>query len=60
MAAAYRLSHWRHIDVFVYFSHHLVTIPPVGWIQAAHLHGVKVRVLHANVPNARWECHFLH
>lgn len=42
MAAAYRLSYWRHVDVFVYFSHHLVTIPPVGWTEAAHLHGVKV------------------
>lgn len=41
IAAAYRLSHWRHVDIFVYFSHHLVTIPPPGWVAAAHLHGVK-------------------
>jgi hypothetical protein len=33
------------VDVFVYFSHHLVTVPPPGWIHAAHKHGVKVRVL---------------
>ena len=30
------------IDTFVYFSHKLVTIPPYGWINAAHTHGVKV------------------
>jgi mannosyl-glycoprotein endo-beta-N-acetylglucosaminidase len=42
MRAAYRLSHWRCIDTFVYFSHHLVTLPPAGWVTAAHLHGTKV------------------
>jgi Glycosyl hydrolase family 85 len=44
MSAAYRLSHWRCIDTFVYFSHHLVTVPPAGWVKAAHLHGVKVSI----------------
>jgi hypothetical protein len=39
----YRLWHWDCIDVFVYFSHHMVSIPPTGWIHAAHKHGVKVR-----------------
>lgn len=39
---SYRFFHWTGIDTFVYFSHHFVTIPPVGWISAAHLHGVKV------------------
>ncbi|GAQ78794.1 mannosyl-glycoprotein endo-beta-N-acetylglucosaminidase [Klebsormidium nitens] len=39
---AYRIWHWRLIDVFVYFSHHLVTIPPAGWTDAAHRHDVKV------------------
>ena len=42
MRSAYRLSHWRCIDTFVYFSHHLVTLPPTGWVKAAHLHGTKV------------------
>ncbi|RCV18184.1 hypothetical protein SETIT_3G280100v2 [Setaria italica] len=39
---AYALWHWHLIDVFVYFSHYLVTLPPPCWTNAAHLHGVKV------------------
>ncbi|AQK93338.1 Cytosolic endo-beta-N-acetylglucosaminidase 1 [Zea mays] len=39
---AYALWHWHLVDVFVYFSHYLVTLPPPCWINAAHLHGVKV------------------
>lgn len=38
----YVLWHWHLVDVFVYFSHSLVTIPPPGWINAAHKHGVPV------------------
>ncbi|XP_062231133.1 cytosolic endo-beta-N-acetylglucosaminidase 1-like isoform X3 [Phragmites australis] len=40
--AAYALWHWHLVDVFVYFSHCLVTLPPPCWTNAAHLHGVKV------------------
>ncbi|XP_049632104.1 cytosolic endo-beta-N-acetylglucosaminidase isoform X1 [Suncus etruscus] len=36
----YSFYHWQYIDTFVYFSHHLVTIPPVGWTNSAHRHGV--------------------
>lgn len=32
--------HWHYIDLFVYFSHHTVTIPPVVWTNAAHRNGV--------------------
>ncbi|KAG8507489.1 Cytosolic endo-beta-N-acetylglucosaminidase [Galemys pyrenaicus] len=38
----YCFYHWQYIDIFVYFSHHMVTIPPVCWTNAAHRHGVSV------------------
>ncbi|GFR47376.1 hypothetical protein Agub_g9088 [Astrephomene gubernaculifera] len=38
----FRLWHWSSMDVFVYFSHHTVTLPPPGWVAAAHRNGVKV------------------
>ncbi|KAM7270374.1 hypothetical protein ACFE04_029588 [Oxalis oulophora] len=38
----YAIWHWSLIDVFVYFSHSLVTIPPPCWTNTAHQHGVKV------------------
>lgn len=39
---AYSIWHWNLIDVFVYFSHSLVTLPPPCWTNTAHRHGVKV------------------
>ncbi|KAF3433345.1 hypothetical protein FNV43_RR24447 [Rhamnella rubrinervis] len=41
-ADAYAIWHWYLIDIFVYFSHSLVTLPPPCWINTAHKHGVKV------------------
>ncbi|XP_016770643.1 cytosolic endo-beta-N-acetylglucosaminidase isoform X2 [Apis mellifera] len=39
---SYLFYHWSVIDTFVYFSHYFITIPPYGWINAAHDHGVKI------------------
>ncbi|KAD7480230.1 hypothetical protein E3N88_03366 [Mikania micrantha] len=41
-ADAYAIWHWYLMDVFIYFSHNLVTLPPPCWVNAAHKHGVKV------------------
>ncbi|XP_040919042.1 cytosolic endo-beta-N-acetylglucosaminidase [Toxotes jaculatrix] len=40
--APYAFYHWQYIDIFNYFSHNLVTIPPAVWTSAAHKHGVLV------------------
>ncbi|XP_022745768.1 cytosolic endo-beta-N-acetylglucosaminidase 1-like isoform X2 [Durio zibethinus] len=41
-SGAYAIWHWYLIDVFIYFSHDLVTLPPPCWTNTAHRHGVKV------------------
>ncbi|KAJ7886164.1 glycosyl hydrolase family 85-domain-containing protein [Mycena olivaceomarginata] len=38
----YTFNFWSAADVFIYFSHHRVTVPPPGWITAAHRQGVKM------------------
>lgn len=38
----YKFLCWPCTDIFVYFSHELITIPPLTWINAGHLHGVRV------------------
>ncbi|EOA29966.1 hypothetical protein CARUB_v10013078mg [Capsella rubella] len=40
--AGYAIWHWYLMDIFVYFSHSLVTLPPPCWTNTAHRHGVKV------------------
>ncbi|KAI5120734.1 hypothetical protein M0805_006440 [Coniferiporia weirii] len=39
---AYTFNFWDRCDTFIYFSHQRVTIPPPGWINAAHKQGVKM------------------
>ncbi|KAI0745211.1 glycosyl hydrolase family 85-domain-containing protein [Earliella scabrosa] len=41
-APSYTFNFWNYCESFIYFSHHRVTIPPSGWITAAHRHGVKM------------------
>lgn len=36
----YAFYHWEYIDIFNYFSHQMVSIPPAVWTNAAHKHGV--------------------
>jgi mannosyl-glycoprotein endo-beta-N-acetylglucosaminidase len=38
----YRIADWQRIDVFVYFSHQLVTLPPPVWTNPAHNCGTRV------------------
>ncbi|CAH2106840.1 unnamed protein product [Euphydryas editha] len=40
--SAYTFSNWGVIDIFCYFSHHFITIPPLGWINVGHAHGTQV------------------
>ncbi|KAK6047920.1 glycosyl hydrolase family 85 [Cooperia oncophora] len=35
----YVFLNWWNIDIFCYFSHNFVTIPPVAYINIAHAHG---------------------
>eukprot|EP00177_Eucheuma_denticulatum_P001350 GFKZ01002450.1.p1 GENE.GFKZ01002450.1~~GFKZ01002450.1.p1 ORF type:complete len:1107 (+),score=139.69 GFKZ01002450.1:184-3504(+) len=41
-ADLWRFNHWAYVDLFVYYSRYLVTVPPVGYIEAAHRHGTLV------------------
>eukprot|EP00048_Salpingoeca_helianthica_P009942 m.142659 g.142659 ORF g.142659 m.142659 type:complete len:839 (-) comp14975_c0_seq2:657-3173(-) len=38
----FRVPDWQRIDLFVYFSHSLVTLPPPVWTNAAHRAGTRV------------------
>lgn len=38
----YRFFNWQYVDIFVYFSHHFITIPPCGWIISAHRNRVPI------------------
>ena len=32
----YRFYNWHLIDIFIYFSHHLITIPTASYINICH------------------------
>lgn len=36
----YNFKYWQYLDMAYYFGHHLVTIPPTMWTNAAHKNGV--------------------
>ncbi|KAJ3046940.1 hypothetical protein HK097_000384, partial [Rhizophlyctis rosea] len=38
----YSAQYWQFVDIFIYFSHARVAIPPPVWTNAAHRNGVKV------------------
>jgi hypothetical protein len=38
----YRLLHWAHADVLVYFSHDRLAVPPPSWVAAGRSHGVPL------------------
>ncbi|TDL17628.1 hypothetical protein BD410DRAFT_541522 [Rickenella mellea] len=42
LSLCYTFNFWDRCDTFIYFSHHAVTVPPPGWINAAHRQGVKM------------------
>ena len=38
----YHTQFWYLMDIFVYFSHSTITIPPVQWINASHKNQVQI------------------
>lgn len=36
----YTFPYWSLIDIFIYFSHKFLTVPPASWISACHQNGV--------------------
>ena len=38
----FNFYNWAQIDVFCYFSHCFITIPPIMWIESSHRNGVPV------------------
>ena len=39
---AFQITDWSCIDIFCYFSHNLISLPPTQWIQVCHRHQVQV------------------
>lgn len=38
----YTFERWACTDIMIYFSHKRVSLPPPGWIRAAHTHGTHI------------------
>ena len=36
---SYKFFHFIHTDIFIYFSHSRITVPPASWIDSAHRAG---------------------
>eukprot|EP01041_Mallomonas_annulata_P005673 gene5673-11451_t len=39
---AFQIMDWNLIDIFCYFSHNLITIPPISWINTCRHHGTQI------------------
>ncbi|KAF9133544.1 hypothetical protein BGW39_009515 [Mortierella sp. 14UC] len=40
-SSIYSIQYWSHVDIFIYFSHYRIAIPPPVWTNAAHKNGVR-------------------
>jgi len=38
----YAFNFWQYVDIFSYFTHHWVAVPPPSWINAGHRNGVPI------------------
>jgi endo-beta-N-acetylglucosaminidase D len=38
----YVMEYWQRVEVFNYFTHHRVSIPPPAWINTAHRNGTRI------------------
>jgi endo-beta-N-acetylglucosaminidase D len=38
----YIMEYWQHVEIFNYFSHRRISIPPPAWINAGHRNGAQV------------------
>lgn len=41
-AEGYTFEHWAYTDIYVYFSHQRVSLPPDSYVFAAHRHGTRI------------------
>ncbi|VDP84959.1 unnamed protein product [Echinostoma caproni] len=52
---AFRFTRWHLIDIFIYFSHHFITLPPITWINLAHRYDSVTRSGKLTYQNALTE-----